>query len=464
MRWLIVLVLSTVSVVAELLDEAVIESLMMQSSNRHIAIIMAEGEIATQQASAKEGAFDLGFKGKFERKEYPLSTSSYEEAGLYKQTQSGLLLEAKYRRAKGTQEYNNIKTGDKGEVQAGVSLPLVQLYQKSNPAKYQLQNRRFIQVEVNQSVLNKRRRYAYTVYEQYYKMLYDYAALHIQTTLENLASQRLEFVNQKIKLGEFPALSGYEAKAIKSDYTLQRLHAKQTFLLQRIRLAYLLDMPLKALCSYHLPNISSDANVSFESAILKQEAFSMQKLYDEAQQYRSDLRQIDAQLSRNRAAVRFNATKRAVKSDVALYSVYDPVYKSGYKIDVTIDIPLYQRSYEYENRALLQRTTQLSQKKALLLREIRAEIQTLVSRQDTTLQQCSMLYELVENYAQVYEAYRFKYRNGATSLMELTLQESRYINSKLKYVACLSKFYTLLKERDSITGKILPHSISLKDF
>jgi len=461
-RWLIVLVLSTVSVVAELLNEAVIESLMMQSSNRHIAIIMAEGEIATQQASAKEGAFDLGFKGKFERKEYPLSTSSYEEAGLYKQTQSGLLLEAKYRRAKGTQEYNNIKTGEKGEVQVGVNVPLLQLYEQSNPATYQVQNARLRYVEVNQSAQNTRRLYAFGVYKQYYVTLFHFAALSIQKELEDLAAQRLHFVKQKIALGEFPTLSAYEAEAMRNDYTLQRLQAQQEFLQQQIKLAYLLDISLPALRSYALPNIEDELNKSSANMKVTPTTFSIDSVYEKAQKNRSDLRQIDAQLSSIRAQMRLNATNRAVKSDVALNWVHDLQFNSGYKVGVNIDIPLYQRRYEYENRALMQRSTQLSQQKALLLREIHADIESLYSRYDMTTQQCTVLHQLLDNYAKVYEAYKYKYQNGATTLMQLSLQESRYIRSKIKYMACLSTLYTLQKERENIMGKILPHRRSDK--
>ncbi|WP_434658459.1 hypothetical protein [Sulfurimonas sp. NW9] len=57
-----------------------------------------------------KGAFDIKLDANYEKKEYPLSTAEFTKAGLRQSLGNGVEFSAAYRKATGTQEYNNIKT------------------------------------------------------------------------------------------------------------------------------------------------------------------------------------------------------------------------------------------------------------------------------------------------------------------------------------------------------------------
>ncbi|WP_457596560.1 hypothetical protein [Hydrogenimonas sp.] len=95
--------------------------------NPRIAQARSEVEAAVARVRGARGAYDVTALLRVDEKRYPLGDGEFFDATLSKHLGSGLSIFGGYRRATGVQEYNNIKTGGKGEYRAGVNLSLVSL-------------------------------------------------------------------------------------------------------------------------------------------------------------------------------------------------------------------------------------------------------------------------------------------------------------------------------------------------
>ena len=158
------------------------------------------------------GNFDTNLAVKYDKKDYPVTDGEYFSTVLEKPIENGMEFTLGYRKAEGIQEYNNIKTGDDGEMQLGVKAPLLSVINNLSERKLNLQSARQNSKIANSEAKNNIRLLYFNTVAAYYKLLYFKQNLQLVNDLLSNAQRREKIIAIKVKLGSLAKLSNLEAK------------------------------------------------------------------------------------------------------------------------------------------------------------------------------------------------------------------------------------------------------------
>jgi len=319
----------------ELFTEKTIKS-FLNKDNPYVYSLL--GEIFVYEGKLKyyRGFFDTKISGKYEKKEYPLSTGLFYSFFIKKPTISGIDLSFGYRKAKGVQEYNNIKTGENGELLLGLKIPVFNIAQSIDERRLNL----FI-TTINIRKLEYRyqdniRKLYLKIISSYYKTLYFKELVELEKELLQKAQKRKEFIVKKINEGLLPKVYKIEVEQQIINRKQRLIEVKNNFKTQLNEFLKFLNLDEKVFNStYKLPSLPTlpEVDISFEKAL---------KI---AIKNRPDLKIIETERNRLETEKNFYSLLKYPKFDISIYGTHDLKYNNGYKILLNATFPLERRKY-----------------------------------------------------------------------------------------------------------------------
>ncbi|MHC3993653.1 TolC family protein [Thiomicrolovo sp. ZZH C-3] len=397
----------------ELLTPAVIES-YLNEKNPYIYTAVGQQYVSEARAEAAEGAFDTRLGVKYDNKRYPASEGELADVYVEKATESGVELLAGYRRAEGVQEYNNIKTGDDGEVRLGVKVPVFAVAKGMNPRRYALESAAIDAARSTYAAKENLRHLRFDVYAAYYTLLYRRSVASLESALLAKAREREGFVRSKVGVGELPEIALLEVQRQILNRVQRRLEALNGYKVALGSFTRFLGLSPEALeARYALPSLpeASAEELRFEEAL------------QTAWEQRPDLRSLQYDKRRFGLQEEYNALSKYPSLNVALYGVHDFVYDNGVKVSLEMSFPVERRTYAGRKKAIEKGERAVDE----ALQRKRIEIETALSNRFETRR---MLRENLKNagdevsLAERLEAAEVrKYRLGAGDLVMVNQRE-----------------------------------------
>jgi len=411
----------------ELLTPKEVTARLFAADNPYYDETLARYRVVKAGEEVALGAFDTRLDARYEEKSYPLSSARYESAGVSKALANGTQLSVGYRKARGTQEYNNIKTGEDGEMIATMTLPLVNIYYDTSARETAYRLRRLQSRSAAAESAMARLRLYESGMEAYYRYLYDKSRVRLLQALVATAQKRVDFVRKKVEEGTFAPVEELEARAQLSRRRRTLLEARRRLQRSGRTLARLLDLDYETLRRrYETPALSYRA----------ERLPTLATLCERARRYRPEWRQLAAELARVESQKRLNATRALPDLEVGLSGVYDMAEsRNGYKVTTRLSLPLERRAYRGEKERLQSRMLMLQNLKARLSREIETELATILEAIGLQRKSLEQLRREVELYRRLERAEAIKYREGVGNLEALNRREESRLQSETKLFA-----------------------------
>ena len=399
-----------------LADKMLVPSILkerLHSDNPYVAEILLQSRSKEELGRFYLGAFDPKLKGVYEKKEYPLSRSLYEEIGIDKSFQSGLKLKASYRKATGVQETNNIKTSRDGEYLVGIDLPLIQMLKKINPKKYELIRARLWAKEARYEAKERLQKLYRTVLEAYYDVLYATKLLKLRTKLLQSVEEMRRMVEKKIAVGARPKIEAVEMDLVLAGYQAKVQEAKELKGKKEAELKSYVDIdPAR----YRMPPLPKPKELpSFLDA------------FNIAKSQRPELRRLDMAIRLKRMERTLNTLRKLPSLRFYLYGVYDRIYEEGAKGGVELTMPLQRNAYEGKRRSLLKEIAALEARRKAFVRTLEKSVSNAILRQKSLQRLYAFKTRELEAARKLMDAQMKKFLVGEGTLFMLLQRQKRVI-------------------------------------
>jgi len=412
----------TAAAAQETFDESVIES-FLNESNPYVYTAVGQEYVSRARAEAAEGEFDTQLGLRYDNKQYPTSDGEFTDLFLEKPTESGVGFLVGYRKAEGVQEYNNIKTGDKGEMRLGVKIPVFAVAGGMNDRRFRLESASLDAVQSSYVARENLRHLRFDVYSAYYMLLYRKQAAELETELLDRAKQREAFVHVKVNVGDLPEIELLEMQRQVLNREQRLLEAENAYGIALENFLRYLAMSRDVFeARYELPPLP-------ESRL---KTLSYDTVIEQALESRPDLKALQYETQRLELRDDYNAISSLPKLNVALYGVHDFVYDNGFKISVDMDFPIERRRY-HGQKSEIQKGKRAVQE--ALVRK-RTEISTGLSNRLNTMRTLQANLQNAEKEITVagkLEAAEIKrFELGAGDLMLVNQRELNTLEARLK--------------------------------
>ncbi|MEN4046191.1 TolC family protein [Sulfurimonas sp. NWX367] len=381
-----------------------------------------------------KGAFDIKLDAKYEKKEYPLSTSEFTKAGLRQSLGNGVEFSAAYRKATGTQEYNNIKTSKKGEAIVNLHLPVFNIINSISKNQKNLslaqQKTKIAKLQSQDKII----KFYLDVSKLYYKLLLHKELLQANRELLNKAYINFAFIDKSIQTGKLPQIALTEIES-------EIINRKQRVVLTNMQFQKVFYSFLQYL------NISKkDFDAKYTLSELPKQS-SLELLQDQAVQtaFKNSLLLKALHVKEKEITIKqkYNEVKKYPKLDVNFYGVYDLQYKEGYKATFDFNLPLQRSSYKGQKGAYTKETLLLQNRIALQKSKLRTAIITVLQEIKTKKEIINLAKKEVTLKQKVEDAQRRRYKLGIGNLLTLNQREIITLQAKQKL---LSEYYKLIEK------------------
>jgi outer membrane protein TolC len=398
----------------------------LNEKNPYISSELIKKRVSQEQLNYVKGSFDTALVAKYEEKDYPLSDGTYYGASLIKPTESGIDLSAGYRYAKGTQEYNNIKTGKNGEFLIGATIPLVSVLNKIDQRRLRLALAQTDLKNTDFAYKERMRQFYFTLMSQYYSLLHNKERLAISEDLLEKARLRERLIEQSVTSGNLPQATLIEAKQQKISREQALLSAQNTYENTLINFLKYLNLTPEAFhAQYHLGHLSTP----------EQTAFNFDVALEKALQNRPDLQILALEIEKLLIENRANERLQYPEFDVGLYGVYDVDDESGFKVALNMRFPLAQTQYLSKNAQIKESMQRVRAEQEVQLLELKADLQSLITSLDTVIQNLNAAQEEQELLLKLEAFEQRKYTLGSSSLFLLNQREMQTMEAQMKVLA-----------------------------
>ncbi len=332
---------------------------------------IGEQYVAKGREEFTQGALDTQVNTWFDEKNYPTTTGTYEELALLKPLENGIELSMGYRRAKGTQEYNNIKTGKEGEFLSSIKIPLFSVLYDISKNKVDIQTSKISTIQAEQkSELNLLKLY-FNISKIYYQLLLQNQLVGTQKELLNKANKTRKFIEKQIQTGNLPAVMKIEIEQIIIRREQQVLYEKNNYeIVKNIFLQYLgidknsfsqqFSVPLLEMQNKFLPSVEESLRIAIEN--------------------RPDLKIIDFEIEKLALKKSYNDLAQYPKLDMKVSTLYDPINREGYKVSLNLNLPLERRRYSGMDEVLQKQNLMKQSEKLTIIREFETSIMNVYQK------------------------------------------------------------------------------------
>lgn len=308
----------------------------LNDENPYIYTAHAQEYIYKAKEQYQLGEFDTKFSVKYDKKEYPVTKGEFYEASLSKPVENGMEFIAGYRQAEGTQEYNNIKTSQNGEMIAGVNIPVFSLIHKTNTRKMNLKIAQIQSIKYRFNTQNVLRVLYTEILTSYYELLYNKALVKLETELLEYSEKRESFIRKKID-------SGTAAEIELIEIQQQIINRKQRLLSAKNDYEKSLELFLRYL------NISTEV---FFSKYVLEDVLETETIHvtlsdsiEMAINSRVDLKMLQYEKEKLELEKKNTVLSGYPNLNLSVYGVHDFTYNEGFKVSVDMVFPIERRKY-----------------------------------------------------------------------------------------------------------------------
>lgn len=450
MRWSVILLclgilLEGTTSAKETLDADVIGAYLVES-NPYVYTAIAQRYIAQARAETTQGAFDTHIGLKYDKKQYPVSDGEFTDVFVEKPTESGVGLLLGYRKAEGTQEYNNIKTGDEGEFRLGVKVPVIAVIQGMNERKYRLRSATIDAAQSDFTAKDNLRLLRFEIFSGYYGLLYRKEVMDLESGLLDRARQRESYIEDKVRVGELPEIGLLEVRQQILNREQRLREAKNAYEVSHNGLLRYLGLTREVFDDqYVLPSLPDDTGkLLSEDSVLRY-----------ALENRPDLKALEYETDRYELRDDFIAVEKYPRLNVSLYGVHDLQYDNGFKVALDMDFPIERRQYHGKKREIEEGRRAIEES----LRRKRIDIETDLSNRLTSLRSLQDNIAMVEQEIAIARrleaAERKRFRLGASDLMLVNQRELYTLEARLRRLSYALRLQLAVLEVEREAGMLI---------
>ncbi len=434
----------TFSFSKEILTEEKLRQFLTEK-NPNIYSILGKIYIYEGKLKFYEGEFDTKLKLTYEKKEYPISKATYYDFFIEQPFFQGFNVKFGYRKAKGTQEYNNIKTSQDGELLFGLEIPIINTLFQIDKRRMNLIKYENIYSAVNYEAQNKLRKFYFKLIKTYYKAIYYNKVLQIEKELLEKSQERIYFVKKKVEEGLFPEIYMVEARQHVLSRRQKVLETQNKLYIYLNRLSLLLDIPLKKLLQdYKLPDDIDIPKFNLE----------VEKLIKLAESNRPDIKELTYKLKVISTKEKYYKLYNYPNININLYATKDFKYDYGYKFSVSSDFYLLRKKFIGKMVELSKSKVLIRKKINLKLKKIKTELLNLTNTLSVLEKNIRNAKQELKLSIQLEKAEELKFKLGRSDLFYLNKREMYSLKTKKKLIKYKLK-YILTSKKILITAGLL---------
>lgn len=396
------------------------------------------------------GGFDTNLGVKYDKKDYPLSEAEYFSAGIEKPIENGMEFSLNYRKAEGTQEYNNIKTGDDGEVLLGVKIPVFSVANNTNKRKLALDSSRLDTRKMDYKAQDNLRLLYSKIIEGYYELLFYHQNKGLVTKLLDKARRRVSIIEKRVDAGSLPQIALLEANQ-------QVLNREQRLLVTKNQYENALSSFLKYLNidveyfnqTYTLPLLSD----------LKENDIPPEVSFEKALENRPDLKVYANEIKKLDLENTFTSISKYPNLDIGVYGVHDFEYENGFKITLGMDFPLERRKYTGKSLEIKKSRQNVQKEKEQQIIMIKTDLQIIKNSMGTLLHNIDNSEKEVDLVQKLEDAEEKKYLLGSGNLFMLNQREIYTLQIKKKLLQYNLDYLRLVQESNKVMGISFEHNL-----
>lgn len=401
----------------------------LTNDNPYVYVSLGKKYINEEKLQYALGNYDTKIVAKYEDKEYARSNAKYYKVGLEKPLVNGVDIDLSYRYAEGTQEYNNIKTSEDGEMVLGVKVPVLNVINKIDKRRLDAGLASMNIDETEFKFKDSMRNLYFKIMINYYELIYAKRIVDISKNLLSKSQLRYDFLQKKVEQGSIPKMDLIEIQQ-------QLINREQILLSADTQYDNQLTDFLRFL------NISQD---EFEEMYKLADSLDLQmydinynSAIDTALQNRPDLKFFDNEIKKLNLKQKYNDILKYPSLDVGLYGVYDMKddYQNndqmGYKVMLSMNFPIEQTKYSSKNMQNRHSMTLVDASKNRLLIELRNNLQNIITSLNAlriNIENSNKEVVLVEKLQKLEQR---KYELGSSTLFMLNQREMQVLNTQKK--------------------------------
>lgn len=405
---------------------------------------IGEQYIAKGRELFSEGSLDTQLNASYDNKNYPTTSGTYEEVELLKPIENGIEFSVGYRKAEGLQEFNNIQTGQNGEIISSIKVPLLSVLYDISKNKVDIQSARLGTVQSEyQSKYNLLNLY-FNITKIYYQVLLQNQLKDTQKRLLHKAKKTHSFIAKQVQAGQLPSVADIEIRQLILGREQQYIYEKNNFnMVQNIFLQYLGVEKKDFSKMYKLPMLGMKKNMLLD----------MNEAIRLAIENRPDLKVIDVELEKLALKKEYNNLEQYPKFDMKFSGVYDPINKEGYKVSLNFNFPLERRKYSGMDEVLQKKNLMIQNQKLKSIRELETSILNIYQKIKTKKMTIKLLKKELLLVKKLESVEIKKLHEGIGNLMFLNQREIVTLKVEQKLLKEYYELATYFLEVNYLLGK-----------
>ena len=425
--------------------------LYLTKDNPFVYSSIGEAYIKKEQANYFLGAFDTKLLATYDDKDYPLTQGEFFDVSLAKPIENGMEFSLGYREAQGIQEYNNIKTGEEGEVRTGLKIPVFSVINNISKRKLNLNSASMEATKFKFKSENNLRILYFDILSKYQRLLYTNTILTLQSELLATAKKREVFIKKKVEVGSIADIALLEAQQ-------QIINRKQRFVSAQNDFAITLREFLKY---FKLSKKEFDQQYTLPALqISRQSHTDLEDVINLAIQNRPDLKVFDYEMKKMSLQQKYTNVLKFPNLNLSFHGVHDYQYGNGFKVSLDMDFPIERRKYQAQHAKIKMNMINIENNKRKEIITIKTNLTNIINslkNLDTNIESSKAEVALVEK---LQELENKKFRLGRSNLFMVNQREIYTLTIKKKLLKYILKYLLLQQAEQKETGKAF---VTMKD-
>ena len=376
-----------------------------------------------QKLNYQKGAFDTKLKAKYDKKDYGASEGDFVNFGVDKPLSDGIDLSLDYRKATGTQEYNNIKTGEEGEMLLGIKIPIFSVLKKINARDYAINSASLQSQKVDASTEDRLRLLHYDIVSSYYTMLYYKEVLKLVEHLLNNAKKRQIYVEKSLEGGAMPQMSLLEIEQQIINREQSLVTVKNVY--QNALSIFLKYLNLDSKQFFTLYTLQSLKDITYKRKKDKESiAFALE--------HRPDILAYDVEQQKLMLDGDYAQLLKYPDLKLGVYGSHDLYYGNGFKVALQMDFPVERSKYKAKSLEVQSSLLHIEKQRQMKVVDITIAIRNIINSLNTLRQNIQKSKNEVSLVQKLESAEEKKYRLGLSSIFMLNQREMQTLQVKQK--------------------------------
>ncbi|MDF1879474.1 TolC family protein [Sulfurimonas sp. SAG-AH-194-C20] len=423
----------------------------LNENNPYYYATIAKELVSKENERVFGAAFDTQLNMKYDDKRYPTTVGEYQQVDITKTIGNGMEFKAAYRNAQGTQEYNNIKTGQDGELYTSVNIPILSLINNTSKDKLDYKVAQLKTKELSQGSRKNVLGLYFISSKVYFELLLSMNIYQTEQDLLNKAELNYDFISKEVKSGKLAEIALIDVKS-------QIINRKQRLLSAQNKYQNSKNIFLKYL---NLKEETFDAQYTLPS--IKTQNNKYKSSYEHAQETallnRPEFEKIEFMLDKIDLQTKYNDIEKYPVLNIKLDGVYDLAYKEdGYKVALEFNFPLERSNYKGKNETYKKEKVLLKNRQQTIKNDIQTNIRNIIQKISLQKENITLADEEIALVKQLEFAERRRYQEGLGSLLFVNQREILTLKAKQKQLHYYYKLQLLHLQLEYELGTLLTKS------